>query len=40
MTALNVHTIESAPEGSRSILEQAQKTLGFVPNLYGVLREC
>ncbi len=39
MTDLQVHTLESAPEKSRPILEQAKKTLGFVPNLYGVFAE-
>ncbi len=39
MTTFQVHTIESAPEGSRPTLTQAQKTLGFVPNLYGVFAE-
>ena len=34
-----VHTTDSAPEASRSILDQAQKTLGFIPNLYGVFAE-
>lgn len=39
MTRFAIHTIETAPEGSRGILEQAKKGLGFVPNLYGVLAE-
>ncbi len=39
MNGFKVHTIESAPEASRSTLERAQKTLGFVPNLYGVMAE-
>ncbi len=39
MTDFKVHTIESAPEASRPLLEKAQKTLGFVPNLYGVFAE-
>ncbi|MCH8978879.1 MAG: carboxymuconolactone decarboxylase family protein [Armatimonadetes bacterium] len=34
-----IHGLESAPEGSREILEGAQEQLGFVPNLYGVLAE-
>jgi uncharacterized peroxidase-related enzyme len=37
MTTLPIHTIESAPEGARSILEAAQKRFGFVPNLLGEL---
>ena len=39
MTDFKVHTIESAPAASRATLEKAQKSLGFVPNLYGVLAE-
>jgi uncharacterized peroxidase-related enzyme len=39
MSTFQVHTIESAPAGSTQILEKAQKGLGFVPNLYGVLAE-
>lgn len=34
---LPVNTIESAPEAAKSALEGAQKMLGFVPNLYGML---
>ena len=36
MFELTVHTPDSAPEGSRAILEGAQRAMGFVPNLYGV----
>ncbi len=39
MTHFNVHTIDSAPEGSQPTLAQAQKAMGFVPNLYGVFAE-
>lgn len=39
MTSFTIHTPETAPEGSRAILENAKKGLGFVPNLYGVLAE-
>lgn len=39
MTTFQVHTIETAPEGSRSLLEAAQKTWGFVPTLHGTLAE-
>jgi len=39
MSTFNPHNTESAPDGSRPILEGAQKSLGFVPNLYGVLAE-
>lgn len=39
MSLFEVHTIESAPEQSRATLEQAKKSMGMVPNLYGVLSE-
>ena len=39
MTDFKVHTIESAPEKSKPILEGARKALGFVPNLYAVFAE-
>ena len=34
--SFTIQTVESAPAGSRPILEGAQQSLGFVPNLYGV----
>lgn len=34
---LPVNTIEAAPEAAKPALLSAQKTLGFVPNLYGML---
>ena len=37
MTSFSIHTPESAPAASRPILEGAQKSLGFVPNLFGVM---
>lgn len=39
MTKFTLHTPASAPVGSRSALEGAQKNLGFVPNLYAGLAE-
>ena len=39
MTKITPNTIDSAPAASKPILEGAQKALGFVPNLYGVLSE-
>ena len=33
------HTIESAPDGSKPILESAQKKLGFLPNLMATMAE-
>ena len=39
MENFSVHTIDTAPDASRPLLEGAQKTFGFVPNLIGVLAE-
>jgi uncharacterized peroxidase-related enzyme len=39
MTRFTVHTIETAPAGSRSLLEGLHKAFGFVPNLYAVFAE-
>ena len=36
---LKVHTIDSAPEKSKEMLEKSKKASGFVPNLHGVLAE-
>lgn len=33
---LDLKTIDDAPQGSRRLLEQAEKKFGFVPNLYRV----
>lgn len=37
MTTLKVHTIETAPEGSKSQLEASVKGFGMLPGLHGVL---
>ena len=34
-----VHTVETAPEESRETLKAAEKSMGFLPNLLGVLAE-
>jgi uncharacterized peroxidase-related enzyme len=34
-----VHTVDTAPAGSREILDSARKSLGFVPNLFAVMAE-
>ena len=39
MTEFNVHTIDSAPQAARPLLEGAQKKMGFVPNLYGTFAQ-
>ncbi len=37
MTTLKIHNIESAPEGSKILLEQSLKSNGMIPGLHGVL---
>ncbi|WP_299256906.1 carboxymuconolactone decarboxylase family protein [uncultured Aquimarina sp.] len=37
MTTLKVHTIETAPEASKSQLEASVKSFGMLPGLHGVL---
>ncbi len=37
MSTLKVHTIDSAPEGSKALLENSQKEYGMIPGLHGVL---
>ena len=37
MTTLKVHNIETAPEGSKGLLEKSQKSFGMLPGLHGVL---
>ncbi|HDZ06567.1 hypothetical protein LCGC14_0319120 [marine sediment metagenome] len=37
MTTLKVHNIETAPEGSKGLLENSQKSFGMIPGLHGVL---
>jgi AhpD family alkylhydroperoxidase len=39
MTPFTVHTIESAPVGAKPLLENSQKTWGFIPTLHGTLAE-
>lgn len=39
MKPFQMHTFETAPEAARPALEDARKSLGFVPNLYGILAE-
>ena len=39
MTSFKTHSIESAPEGSKPILEAAKKKMGFVPNLMAIMAE-
>jgi AhpD family alkylhydroperoxidase len=39
MTAFNLHTIDSAPQDSKAMLQGAQQSLGFVPNLFAGMAE-
>jgi len=39
MTEFTIHTIETAPDGSKSQLEESVKAFGFAPNLHGALAE-
>ena len=39
MTKFTAHTIESAPDASRPLLEGIKRSFGFVPNLFGVFAD-
>jgi uncharacterized peroxidase-related enzyme len=39
MTDFNVHTEETAPEGSKNLIETAKSAYGFLPNLLAVQSE-
>jgi uncharacterized peroxidase-related enzyme len=39
MNTFSVHTVESAPESSKQLLEQSRKEWGFIPTLHGILAE-
>lgn len=39
MSTFRLHDVESAPEESKPILENSQKTMGMIPNLHAVLAE-
>lgn len=39
MQTFTIHTVQSAAASAASILQDTQNTLGFVPNLFGVLAE-
>ncbi len=38
-TSFQVHTLETAPDGARAVLEATRKAWGFVPTLHGMLAE-
>lgn len=37
MTSLTVHTLDSAPEPSKPLLEDSIKAFGMLPNLHGIM---
>ena len=39
MKKFNIHTVETAPEGSKEILAQSQKRSGFIPNMHAIMAE-
>ena len=39
MTTFTTHTIDSAPEESKSFLKSAKEAFGFIPNLLGTMAE-
>ena len=39
MSEFKIHTIDTAPTGSKAILEGAVKQMGVVPNLFGTMAE-
>ncbi|MEP1487151.1 MAG: carboxymuconolactone decarboxylase family protein [Algibacter sp.] len=39
MEKLRIHTMDSAPEKSKALLENSIKSFGSIPNLHGVLAE-
>ncbi|MBI3697723.1 MAG: carboxymuconolactone decarboxylase family protein [Acidobacteria bacterium] len=39
MTLFPTHTLQSAPEGSREVLNAARERFGMIPNLLGILAE-
>ncbi|MCF8243141.1 MAG: carboxymuconolactone decarboxylase family protein [Melioribacteraceae bacterium] len=39
MSEYKIHTVETAPEESKEMLNGAEKQLGFIPNLYAIMAE-
>ncbi|GAL13394.1 macrophage infectivity potentiator-related protein [Vibrio astriarenae] len=39
MSKFTLHTVDTAPEKSKAILEGAQKQMGMIPGLYAVMAE-
>lgn len=39
MSLFNLHTLQTAPEGSRDEISTTEERFGFLPNIYGVMAE-
>ena len=39
MTELTTHTIETAPDGAKPLLQKVGQTMGFIPNLFAAMAE-
>ncbi len=39
MSEFTIHTVETAPDASKPMLEDSQKSFNFIPNLHGVLAQ-
>jgi uncharacterized peroxidase-related enzyme len=39
MSTFTIHTVDSAPQDAKPLLEGARESLGFVPNLFGAFAE-
>ena len=39
MTTFTIHTVDSAPSGSKPLLEGIRKSFGFIPNLFAAFAE-
>jgi uncharacterized peroxidase-related enzyme len=39
MSEFTLHTLDTAPQASKQILQNAEKQLGFIPNLYAAFAE-
>ncbi|VGO20460.1 carboxymuconolactone decarboxylase family protein [Pontiella sulfatireligans] len=39
MSTFKIHDVDSAPEASKPLLENAQKNMGMIPNIYSVMAE-
>ena len=39
MPEFTAHTLDTAPQASRQVLQNTEKKLGFIPSLYGAMAE-